>query len=113
MIASLPVYLLPGVKRTLPPSRASRVDRGAIGAPSPLKAPFSAAACALYLNLSRDHPWAAAMIADEIRRPAIAGTFYPAEAGALSTAVQDYLDAARISHTSSTAGIRTRCPLSV
>jgi len=53
------------------------------------------------------------MIADEIRRPAIAGTFYPAEAGALSTAVQDYLDAARISHTSSTAGIRTRCPLSV
>jgi len=53
------------------------------------------------------------MIADEIRRRAIAGTFYPAAAGALSTTVQDCLDAARISHTPSTAGIRTRCSLSV
>jgi AmmeMemoRadiSam system protein B/AmmeMemoRadiSam system protein A len=43
------------------------------------------------------------MIADEIRRPAIAGTFYPAEASALTTAVESYLDAARVTHSPSKA----------
>ena len=43
------------------------------------------------------------MIADEVRRPAIAGTFYPAEASELAAAVKDYLGATRVTHPPSKA----------
>ncbi len=43
------------------------------------------------------------MNADEVRQPAIAGTFYPAGAGDLAAAVNGYLDAARVSHPPSKA----------